>query len=595
MRKFLMAIIGSCVLFSCAFAENISVVSTVSSNRISLGTGLTLTITVTGAQGVTPPQIQPIDGFDVRYTGPSTRVSVINGAYSVEQDFNYAFLPLKEGKFTIPSFALDVKGQSFSTQPIPVEITSAPAASSAAPDPNATLQQDLESRMKLLVAVPKSQVYLGEAIPVTVRLYVNQLSLQELSFPEVVQDGFQIDPFPEPRQMNEVMDGVNWHVVEFMTHVYPTRCGEITVAPVVVRGNLVFKMNDRKDPAGGFFDDGFFSNFFTSYQKRPITISSRPFKLNVAPLPDQEHPADFSGAVGQYDFTMEASPLKIKEGDPITLKLAVTGEGNFKAVKAPEFKAEGFKVYDPVIKDESKRKMIEQVVIPTSIKQAQIPAMNFTYFDVTANAYKTITRGPIPIEVSPLATSEEFQAVAFAPVTSMPETLGRDILFIKESPGKFERKQGFVRRHLAFYISLVVYLQLWAGLLVFFLYHHRLRNDPVFASQRIAARQAFQSFDLAKGPLQEGDAKTFYNLLTKTLNDYFIQRTGLVPGKTDTHLIDAALRQMKVDEKHIVMIEDIYSSAEQACFAGLPVTSSVMRRHLADAEDIIRAVERRVR
>ncbi len=581
------------MLTSMAFAEDIAVKATVSSNRVALGSGLTYTVTVTGAQGSKPPVINNVDGFDVRYTGPATRVSVINGAYSVEESFNYAFIPLKEGKFTIPSVTFDVKGQSFTTEPILVEVASAQKAA-AGNDPNGT-QQDIESRLKLLISLPKDSVYVGEALPVTIRLYVNQLSLQELSFPEITQEGFQIDAFADARQMNDVLEGVNWHVVEFTTNLYPTRSGELIIAPIIVRGNLVFKMNEQRDPTSGIFDDGFFSNFFTSYQKKPVTITSRPIKLKVLPMPTEGRPDDFSGAVGQYDLSLEASPLKVKAGDPITLHMTITGPGSLKAVNPPAFKADGFKVYDPQIKDEQGRKVIEQVVVPVDVSKKQIPAMRFTYFDTQANAYKTLERGPLAIEVAAPASGEEFQAVGFSPGTMTSETLGRDILFVKENSSKFERVQSFLRRNMVFYIALAVYLQVWAGLMVFYFYRRRLLTDPAYARQQVAARQALLTLAPAKEFLVKGDARQFYDVVIRSLSQYFTERVGLVPGRMDMASIDAGLCQMKVDQKFINMTEDIFKAAEQARFAGMSVDQGQMRNHLADAQDIIRAVERRAK
>jgi hypothetical protein len=50
---------------------------------------------------------------------------------------------------------------------------------------------------------------------------------------------------------------------------------------------------------------------------------------SVLPLPSANRPVDFSGALGQFTIAAEASPDHVTAGDPITLRLTVTGEGNF--------------------------------------------------------------------------------------------------------------------------------------------------------------------------------------------------------------------------------------------------------------------------
>ncbi len=594
MKTLLWGFVVMITMGAVAFAADISVNATVSSNPVALGTGLQYTVTVKGSQDATPPNLPLIDGVDARYSGPASRVSVINGAYSVEQSFNYVLLPTKEGKFTIPSITVDVKGQPFATEPVTVEVLSAGAQDSGSASGD-TLQQEVESKIKLLMALGKDHAYMGEAVPLTVRIYVNQLSLQDLSFPEITQEGFQMEPFAEPKQFVDSLQGVNWHVVEFSTLIYPSRTGELLVAPALVRGALLFKTNQQRDNAGGIFDDGFFGNFFSSYQKRPITVTSRSAGLNVLALPQEGKPADFSGAVGAFDLAVEASPLKVKAGDPVTLRINLSGTGNMKAVKMPVFLAEGFKVYDPQIKDEPGLKALEQVIIPTDVKIKEIPLIRFSYFDSLTGAYKAIERGPFSIEVAAPASGEEFQAVGFSQpsMISVPETLGRDIVFIKDNPGQLEKRSAFSKRNIVFYVLLALYLQVWAGLLIFYLYRYKMTHDPKFARQIAASRQAHHMFNRAKEDLSSGNVRAFYDTLERGLRDYFVQRLEIPPGQTDMQPLEAALRARKVDAKHISAIEDVFAAAERVRFAGMPMGEAEMRTHLADADDIVRAVERR--
>ena len=596
MRKFWGTIIFVIMLCAAAFALDVAVKATVADNRVVLGNGLPLTITVSGVQDLPAPAMPAIDGFEVRYSGPATRVSVINNSYSVEQSFNYVLVPLKEGKFTIPSVPVTIKGLTLTTEPIPVEVL--PAGTSAAvSSPSTDPQQDVQNRLKLLLNVAKDNVYVGEGVPLTLRLYVNQLSLQDLSFPEIAQEGFQLDPFADPKQFQEVLQGMNWNVVEFTTVLYPSRAGEIVISPALLRGALLFKNTAQNDQGGGIFDQGFFSNFFSGYQKRQVTISSRSVKLNVLPLPENGKPADFSGAVGSYDLAVEAAPLKIKAGDPITLRMALTGVGNVKGVTLPVFTAPGFKVYDPQIKDESGRKTLEQVIIPTDTKLTSVPAIRFSYFDTTAGAYKTIERGPFALEVSAPAAGEEFQAVGFSQPSSIstPEKLGRDIVFIKDNPGHFQKSFSRKRHNVIFYVLLILYIQVWAGFLAFYLYRQRLLNDPRFARQVAAARQASRMLQVARDRLRAGHMKPFYDVLENALREYFSQRLELPPGCTDAVSVERALKALKVEEKYITLMQDIYAAAEQVRFAGMVMHDDVMRTHVADAEDIVKAVERRAR
>ncbi len=596
MKKFFVIVFFMVMACAAAFAVDVSVKATVPDNRVALGNGLPYTITVTGVQDLQPPVLPAFDGFEVRYSGPSTRVAVVNNSYSVEQSFNYVLVPLKEGKFTLPSVPVNIKGLTMTTESIPVEVlpSGTPAASS---DPVSDPQLDVQNRLKLFVMVASDKVYVGEDVHITLRVYVNQLTLDDLSFTEITHEVLQLDTFSDTKQIQLTMSSVEWRVVDFSAVLYPSKPGELVIAPALVRGSLLFKNDNQNDQRGSIFDQGFFSNFFTGYQKRQVTITSRAVKLNVLPLPEEGMPADFSGAVGQYDLTVDAAPLKVKAGDPITLRMALTGVGNVKSVKMPVFSAQGFKLYDPQIKDDAGRKTLEQVIIPTDVKLTSVPAFRFSYFDTSAGAYRTIERGPFALEVTAPASGEEFQAVGFAQpsLISAPETLGRDLVFIKDNPGHFEKRAGSGKRNLVFYILLAVYLQVWGGLLAFYLYRQRLLNDPKFARQVAAARQAYQMLQVARDRLRAGHMKPFYDVLESSLRDYFVQRLEMAPGHTDMASIGKSLKEIKVDEKYITAMEDIYAAAEQVRFAGMVMPDDKMRTHLADAEDIVRAVERRVR
>ena len=110
-----------------ARAEDISFEATVDANKVSMGTAAQLTLTIHGTQEIDKLNLPAIDGFETRYVGPSTQVSVVNGTYSTAKAFTYMLLPLKEGTFTIPPLEVQVKGQVYRTQLITMQVMPASA------------------------------------------------------------------------------------------------------------------------------------------------------------------------------------------------------------------------------------------------------------------------------------------------------------------------------------------------------------------------------------------------------------------------------------------------------------------------------------
>ena len=187
------------------------------------------------------------------------------------------------------------------------------------------------------------------------------------NIPQFDKTGFMVDDFEKPQQSSQVVNGVKYDMVEFKTNIYPNRLGDLTFGPAQIQGNVLYKTGQENpfNQDNDFFGTNIFNNFFDSYATRPVTVTSQPILLHVSPLPEDNRPQDFSGAIGQFDFQANVSPLQVKAGDPLTLKMDVKGSGNFKNLQMPVFKAPGFKSYEPQIKDVGDEKIAEEVIIPT--------------------------------------------------------------------------------------------------------------------------------------------------------------------------------------------------------------------------------------
>ena len=100
----------------------------------------------------------------------------------------------------------------------------------------------------------------------------------------------------------------------------------------------------RRDPFDLF-------GFFPQNEARRVALSAEAQKLAVLPLPAENMPANFSGAVGNYSMTVTAGPTNVAAGDPITVKVQISGRGALDALTLPEQTAwHDFKTYPPTTK-----------------------------------------------------------------------------------------------------------------------------------------------------------------------------------------------------------------------------------------------------
>ena len=405
-----------------AWAEDVSVQASVSAAKVSLKEVVQLRLTVNGSKdALGPVNLPTIDGFDVRYLGPSTNISIVNGDYHSERSFIYNLFPTKAGHLQVPAITIDVNGKSYATKPVDVEVVNGPSGNAEAqPDQNAApTVESLKDKIFLAVNVPVTDVYVNERVPLTIKLFVREIPIRDIQMPKLEAEGFSLDSYQQPKQYAQVVNGLRYEVVEFKVFLYPNRLGAVNVGPAQVEGNLLYK-TDRHNPfTGSALDDDFFSGIFNSYSTRPVTVSAAPLTLHVSPLPEPQ-PEGFSGAVGLFDFTAGVTPPEVKVGDPLTLRMTVSGSGNWKNWHMPVFSDSHFKTYDPQIKDDANTRTLEQVIIPTQEGTTEVPATHFIYFDPSAKEYKTLTQGPFAVQVSKADPGQEFKAVGFNDMSQQP-------------------------------------------------------------------------------------------------------------------------------------------------------------------------------
>ena len=126
---------------------------------------------------------------------------------------------------------------------------------------------------------------------------------------------------------------------------------------------------------------------------------------DVLPVPSEGRPADYRGAVGQYQIVAEASPSHVSAGDPIKLNLGIVGTGPMDLVQAPplaELPAlSNFKIpNEPLagfVRDNTK--LFSTSIRPRHEGISEIPPISFSFFNPTTEKFETVFSNPIAITV----------------------------------------------------------------------------------------------------------------------------------------------------------------------------------------------------
>jgi len=589
-------------------AEELAVQASVDHSQIALDGTIRLGITIMGTQQVEAPALT-IDGFSVRYLGPSTSISVVNGAVSSSVTHMYVLLPQREGRFTIGPIEVRAVGKVLHTQPITVSV----ARTAGTPIASGDTQVEAARPIRLQIAVDKSKAYVNERIPARVQLLVGQRGVRGIEMPSLKGDGFLVKPFGQPTQSDVVINGESWTLLEFDTEIVPIRAGALTLGPATLDCQVVVRRAPARrragwsqDPFDRFFgQDSPFDEFFGIGSLEPVTVTAEPVTVEVKPLPEEGKPADFAGAVGQFSLDVKAVPTQVAVGEPVTLTMTISGTGNFDTVTPPVASCDPkqFKVYEPKLQQapggdqRADRKVFEQVLIPLQEQVTQVPELRFSYFDPAAGRYVTVRQGPMPITVTPAARQEPMRVVEQAPAASgaaapIAEPLGQDILFIKErlGPRRVERPRWYADG-LWLWCQLSPLLLL--GLGVWWRRRQQLlENNPAAMRASGAMSRALGQLEAARRLSERGQSREFCEEISRTLQRYVRDRFNLSSGALTRVELERDLRPLGVPDDLLRDLLEVFERCEAARFAPSSSSSSQeMAQTLAMTDSVLRRLD----
>jgi hypothetical protein len=310
------------------------------------------------------------------------------------------------------------------------------------------------------------------------------------------------------------------------------------------------------------------------------------------PLPEEGKPKDFSGTLGEFDLEVTVTPQEVKVGDPATLKATVRGRGNFSTVNLPAIDlGSNFKSYEPQAKQEGNAKTFEQVLIPLNAAVKEVPALAFSFFNTSTGQYTTITRGPFPLNVIKPDKEEEFRVVEkkqpFQGAVK-EEKLGRDITYLKDSPGRWSKKGKYVYGDAKmFWLWGIVLFIAYAICAFFEINNKRLRTDVRYARQLLAPRKAKAGLVKARKYLDQGTAQEFYDIVFETLQEYLGNRFHLPSKGITASIVEDQFKNKNISEDILAKLKDIFKDCDAARYAASQLTRDDRENSLDKLEKII--------
>jgi hypothetical protein len=512
-RRIFIAVFGMIAGAHLAHADSPSVTAVLNSSEAALGETVRLEIRVTGVRSADAPEEIMADGLEIRRTGTSQRIEMNNLNLTSSVVYDYTVMPLRAGRFTIPPQTIRVGNNSLRTPALTLNVADSPGRSSGARSGRDTQAAGANNLVFAELIVPSKTAYVGEIIPVQIRMgFDPRVRPRLIEPPEITGQGFTAQKLQQSAENTETISGRIYEVVTYKTAIAAARAGKFEIGPVKAKAQVVvprrqsaprtrgrspFDLLDQDDP----FSDPFFSNPFSQFgERREVEIKSEPAALEVKPLPPNAPPS-FSGAIGNFTMTTEAKPKTVQVGDPITVTNTISGRGNFDRVNAPVIEDErGWHKYPPSSKfkqdDEvglSGTKTFEMVLSPNEKKQG-LPLLAFSYFDPVKEQYVTLHSDPIPINVEGGAAVASGPGASTTPATAAARAASpvpsankpQDILYqLTERPQTAESFASIYTRNVFWAAQVFPFLAL-IGFAGWKIRRARINNRE---AQRIAALQ----------------------------------------------------------------------------------------------------------
>lgn len=433
-----------------------------STQKIGVGQQLEISYEMANANSVEAFTAPKFMGFAV-VGGPmqSTENTNINGKSSSRSTISYFLQPLKTGKATIGgaqavidgkpvtsnNVTVDVQAQAvdlpadqgqdpsslnpfndpfFAPDQRPVQPAQDPAfveASVLRPDED--MQKKINKNLFIKVYTNKTTVYEGEPIVATYKVY-SRLDMTAGVTKRPSFSGFSAFDMEEPSQSGtlEKFNGQNYMGYTIRkVQLYPLQSGQLVLEPVEVDCDIKFLKLDRAS------QPSFNQNDPANQQQTHFILKSQAIKINALPFPEQNKPADFKGAVGNFNIQAVTTANEIGKDDAEKLQVTITGNGNFSAVQSPDVAwPASIEAYDPKQKDNLDQtispmngtKNFEYVFICHQPGQDTIPSITFSYFDAVSKTYKTLSTNPIFLSI--LAQSKHPQKKLQPGERNIPES-----------------------------------------------------------------------------------------------------------------------------------------------------------------------------
>ncbi|QHS61600.1 BatD family protein [Chitinophaga agri] len=618
-RKFVLSLFFCLGAITCLQAQEFRFTTTVSSDRVALDEPFQIQFMLENAPNVTSFSPPAFNDFEI-LQGPSQMQgqSIMNGRRSEYIALIYVIQARKVGNFTLPGATARSDGKVIRSNPVTIEVVKSNTArgsqsqsqagpqggyppsraqrqSSQSDDMEAVLKngEDVNEKLRknifVKVDVDKTTLYEGEQLTATYKLYTRLPTNSSVTKVPAFK-GFSAKDIelPNPPQASEeVINGARFRVFTIRkTLLFPLQSGTLELDPVEVDNHVklvkLVKNNNKRqrDPFADIFndpafrdpfDDPFFDDFFNrpevSYEDVPYKIQTAPVRVTVKPLPVDNRPASFAGAVGKFNMTAAIDKNNLTTDDALTLKVVISGQGNVNLLNGPKVDVPaGFEKYDPKVTDNIEKnsnplsgtRQFEYVLMPQEAGDQVIPPVEFSYFDPASNTYKSVRSAAFTVHVAPGKQTKREKEDFSVNKNTITSNYTGVLNWVKQ--GRFLLVSPL------FYILLLLPVIALIAAIIFYRRKNYQQNNAAFLKHRYANKVALKRLELAARYLKEGKDKAFYEETSRAIWGYLSNKLHVPFADLSKQLIQDKLTQQQVDEQYTAKLFTLLDDCEMALY-----------------------------
>ncbi|AEH00744.1 MULTISPECIES: BatD family protein [unclassified Lacinutrix] len=531
-------------------------------------------------------------GFNI-VGGPNQSVSNswINGKRSFEKTYSYFLAPERMGDFMIEEATIEIEGKTYKSSPIVIKVTK---AIDKPKDPNSPSVVASEN-IHLVAEVSKTNPYLNEAVTVVYKLYVSPSTgvsnWRETKDPEF--DDFwsqNINPKGLKAERGKYKGEDYQFVILRRTVLYPQKTGKLEIEPLQLEVTAEVPTR-RRDIFGQRL-----------MSKVLVNVSAGSRTINVKPLPEENKPEDFNGAVGEFSINLSTSKTALNASESLQAKVEVEGKGNLKLFEIPKLNLPGsLEVYEPE-HNENVRTTFNGMqgsisdsytIVPQYKGKYPIPAISFSYFDPKTESYKRLSTNEQIVNVleGPVYGASDNNLVTQGSEKQRVVLSNDQFAFIKTEPHFISKTQKPFFKSTAFWTSLLAPLLCIPLAIVFRRKRDERASDVVGNRLRKADRLAKKYLGAAKKSL--GQKEAFYIALERALHNYLKAKLNIETSELSKDRISVLLTEKNVEQTVINDFISILENCELARYT--PITTVTMQQDYDKAAKTINLIDKQIR